>query len=57
MKNAELKCKALLPKVAEIVAANAMFEQKLFEGMLCHMGQPALTQAASNSEHLSLIHI
>jgi phage terminase large subunit-like protein len=54
MKNAELKCKALLPKVAEIVAANAMFEQKLFEGMLCHMGQPALTQAASNSEHRAI---
>lgn len=54
MKNAEVRCRPLLPKVSEVVAANALFEQKLFEGKLRHMGQPALTQAASNSEHRAI---
>ena len=54
MRDAGVKCKALLPKVAEVVAANALFEQKLFEGQLRHMGQPALTQAAANSEHRAI---
>lgn len=54
MKNADVKCKVILPKVSEVIAANALFEQKLFEGQLCHMGQPALTQAASNSEHRAI---
>lgn len=54
MKDAGIKCKPVLPKVAEIVEANALFEQKLFDGQLCHMGQPALIQAASNSEHRAI---
>ncbi len=54
MKDAEVKCKPLLPKVSEVVAANALFEQKLFEDQLCHRGQPALTQAATNSEHRAI---
>ena len=54
MKNAEVKCRAIMPKVSEVVAANALFEQKLFEGKLCHSGQPALTQAVSNSQHRAI---
>ena len=54
MKDAEVKCKPLLPKVSEVVAANALFEQKLFEDQLCHRGQPALAQAATNSEHRAI---
>ena len=54
MKDAEVKCKPLLPKVSEVVAANALFEQKLFEDQLCHRGQPALSQAATNSEHRAI---
>lgn len=54
MKNASVRCKPLLPKVSEVVAANALFEQKLFEDQLCHRGQPALIQAASNSEHRAI---
>lgn len=54
MKDAGIKCKPVLPKVAEIVEANALFEQKLFDGQICHMGQPALIQAASNSEHRAI---
>lgn len=54
MKNADVKCKAILPKVSEVVEANALFEQKLFDGQICHMGQPSLTQAASNCEHRAI---
>ena len=54
MKDAGVKCKAVLPKVGDIVVANALFEQKLFEGQICHMGQPSLTQAASNCEHRAI---
>ena len=54
MKNAEIKTKPILPKVAEVVAANALFEQQLFNGGICHMNQPALTQAAANCEHRAI---
>ena len=54
MKNAGVKCKAILPKVADVIAANALFEQKLFDMQLLHMAQPALIQAASNSEHRAI---
>ncbi len=54
MKNAEIKTKPILPKVAEVVAANALFEQQLFNGSICHMNQPALTQAAANCEHRAI---
>lgn len=51
MKEADVKCRAVLPKVSDIVNANALFEKDLFAGCICHAGQPSLTQAASNSEH------
>lgn len=51
MKDAGVKCKSVLPKVSEIIEANTLFEKKLFEGSICHAGQPSLTQAVSNSEH------
>lgn len=54
LKNAGVKCKPILPKVAEIIEANALFEQKLFEGEICHKNQPALTQAISNCEHRAI---
>ncbi len=54
MKNADVKCKPILPKLSEIIEANALFEQKLFEGSICHSGQPSLTQAVSNSEHRAI---
>lgn len=49
MKDARLK-QPELPTVRQIITANAAFEQGLFSGRLCHMGQPALEQAATNSE-------
>ena len=54
MKDAGVKCKAFLPKVSEIIEANTLFEKKLFEGSICHAGQPSLTQAVSNSEHRAI---
>lgn len=54
MKDAGVKCKAVLPKVSEVVAAHALFEQQLFGGGICHMNQPALTQAAANCEHRAI---
>ena len=54
MKNADVKCKAVLPKVSEVIEANALFEQKLFEDSIRHSGQPSLTQAAVNCEHRAI---
>lgn len=54
MKNAEVKCKPVLPKVAEIITANSLFETNLFDGKITHMAQPSLTQAVSNCEHRSI---
>lgn len=49
MKEARLKA-PVLPTVKQIVTANAAFEQAVFSKTVCHMGQPALTQAATNCE-------
>lgn len=49
MKEAGLK-KPVLPTVKEIIAANASFEQGLFQRNICHMGQPSLANAAGNCE-------
>ena len=47
----ENKLKApVLPTVKEIIAANASFEQGLFNQNIKHMGQPSLVQAVSNCE-------
>lgn len=37
-----------LPTVLQVVEANAVFEQGVFDGTLCHMNQPALAQSVSN---------
>lgn len=54
MKDASVKCKPLLPKVSEIIEANALFEQKLFAGEIRHKAQPALIQAVANCEHRNI---
>lgn len=45
-----IKAKVILPKVSEVVAANANFENLLYKQGLVHMGQPALENAASNCQ-------
>lgn len=54
MKNAQIKTKPVLPTVKNVVAAHAQFETQLFGGGICHMNQPALTQAAANCEHRAI---
>ena len=54
MAEASVKLKAVLPKVAEIIAANSLFETNLFEGQICHAAQPSLVQAVSNCEHRNI---
>lgn len=49
MKDYGLK-RSVFPTVQEIIQANAMFEQALYNRTICHAGQPSMTQAASNCE-------
>ena len=47
----ELKLKApILPKVSEVIAASAMFEQAIFAKTICHMKQTSVTNIISNCE-------
>lgn len=54
MKNAGVKCRAVLPKVSDVIEANALFEKKLFGGGICHSNQPSLAQIAANCEHRAI---
>lgn len=49
MKDAHLTG-ASLPKVAEVIKANATFEERLAAKELCHMGQPSLICSVTNCE-------
>lgn len=42
--------KPVLPKVKEVIAANAAFEQGLYAKTICHSGQTSLTQSVANCE-------
>ena len=44
----------ILPKVGEVIAANAGFEQMIADGKLCHNGQPSLMMSATNCEHRAI---
>ena len=50
MKDAKLKIKPTLPTVSNIIVANAMFEQRLYDKTLCHSGQPSLVNVISNCD-------
>ncbi|EPF4446801.1 hypothetical protein ACSSP9_004979, partial [Escherichia coli] len=39
-----------LPKVSEIITANSLWEQGIFQKGICHCDQPSLTQVVANSE-------
>ncbi|MBE6877453.1 MAG: terminase [Ruminococcus sp.] len=54
MKDADVHCKVILPKVSEIIEANSLFEQNLFAGEICHAAQPSLVQAVTNCEHRAI---
>lgn len=54
MENAEVKCKAVLPKVSDVITANSLFETNLFDGKITHMAQPSLSQVVTNCEHRAI---
>lgn len=43
-----------LPSVREVIAANAIFEPDIEAKKICHMGQPSLARAVTNSEHRAI---
>ena len=49
MKERKLKG-CILPKVPEVIKANATFEKLIYDGRLCRMEQPSLTQIATNCQ-------
>lgn len=50
MKDARIKIRPLLPKVVQVVEANAYFEKSLYNGSICHAGQVSLTDSVTNCE-------
>ena len=46
--------KPILPTVAEVIKANAEFEQAVFDKTLVHMDQPSMTDLVSNCEHRAI---
>lgn len=47
----ELKLKSpILPKVAEVITANSVWEQGIFQKTICHKDQSSLTEVVTNSE-------
>lgn len=53
LKDAKVKT-AYLPRVTDVIAANAMLEPMIAAKTICHSGQPALRQAATNCEHRAI---
>lgn len=49
-----IKRRTILPKTGEVVEANSMFEQAVFEQKLCHSDQPSVEQIVSNCEHRAI---
>lgn len=50
LRKAQIKKIPIMPTVKEIVTANAMFEQGVFNGTIVHMGQQPLEEVVTNSE-------
>ena len=53
MKDAKIQS-PYLPKVKEIIQANAFWEQQVFGETICHMGQPAMQQIVENCDHRAI---
>lgn len=50
LKSEGVKVRLKLPTVAQIISANASFEQALEGGQISHLGQPSLEQIVTNCE-------
>ena len=48
MKDHGIKKEPVLPKVGEVISANAMFEQAVFQKDIVHMGQQSLRDIVTN---------
>ena len=47
----EFKIKApILPTVKEVIVANSMWEQGIYQNSICHNNQPSLTKVVTNCE-------
>lgn len=44
------KVTTVLPKVAEVITANSLFEKSLYSKKICHMGQEPLREVVTNCE-------
>lgn len=42
--------KPVLPTVKEVITASSLFENSIYQHLLCHFGQPSLTQCITNAE-------
>lgn len=49
LKEAKVK-NIILPTVKEIINANSMWEQAIYDRTLCHLGQPSLSEVVTNCE-------
>ena len=49
LKEAKVK-HVVLPSTKDVVAAASAFERGVYEGTICHAGQPAMVQAVTNCE-------
>lgn len=49
MKDFRLK-EPILPRVSEIITANSLWEQGIYQKSICHCDQPSLMQVVTNSE-------
>ena len=54
MKDFGIKKKPVLPKVADIITANAMFEQDMVSDNIRHNNQPSLREVATNCKKRSI---
>lgn len=46
----KIKHRVILPKVHEIINANAAFEQSVYQKKICHLDQPSLTSVVTNCQ-------
>ncbi|WP_102343774.1 terminase [Galactobacillus timonensis] len=54
MKDAGIKKPPIIPKVSEVIEANALFQQNLDQKLICHRGQPSLTQSVTNVQRRAI---
>lgn len=54
MKDARIKVKPILPRVADVIDANSQFENGIFKKEVVHKEQPSLSWIITNCEHRAI---